>query len=42
MATMTLDASELARQLAARRKPRAVVCPILWYAGDRGRAAELL
>jgi len=25
---MTLDASELARQLAARRKPRQVVCPV--------------
>src|SRR5258708_1871988 len=28
MTNMTIDASELARQLAARRKPRAVVCPI--------------
>ena len=25
---MTLDASDLARQLAARRKPKLVVCPI--------------
>jgi hypothetical protein len=25
---MTTDSSELARQLAARRKPKAVVCPI--------------
>jgi hypothetical protein len=28
MAIMTIDSSELARQLAARRKPKAVVCPI--------------
>src|SRR5678810_177815 len=28
MAIMKLDSSELARQLAARRKPKAVVCPI--------------
>jgi hypothetical protein len=25
---MTLDASELARQLAARRKPKQVICPV--------------
>src|ERR1700675_4994524 len=28
MTNMTTDASELARQLAARRKPKAVICPI--------------
>jgi tRNA(Ile2) C34 agmatinyltransferase TiaS len=27
MAIMTTDASDLARQLAARRKPKTVVCP---------------
>ena len=27
MAIMTIDSSELARQLAARRQPKAVVCP---------------
>ena len=25
---MTLDASEIARQLAARRKPKQVICPV--------------
>src|SRR4051812_38858363 len=27
MAIMTIDSSDLARQIAARRKPKAVVCP---------------
>jgi endogenous inhibitor of DNA gyrase (YacG/DUF329 family) len=26
--SMTFDASELARQLASRRKPRQVICPV--------------
>jgi hypothetical protein len=43
--SMTLDASELARQLAARRKPKQVICPVCGtlavglgrrkYCGDR-------
>jgi endogenous inhibitor of DNA gyrase (YacG/DUF329 family) len=35
---MTLDASELARQLAARRKPKQVICPVCGtQAGGVGR-----